>query len=83
MVQFLDIFLTNENITEESLQLIAVTALMVALKIHDTQQFPISFLVEFMWDEENLSPEDNAKQMEDAKRFLLKFEYKLMKVLMD
>lgn len=34
-----------------------------------------------MWDEEAMSPEENQRNLEQAKRFLLKYECKLMKVL--
>jgi hypothetical protein len=33
-----------------------------------------------MWDEETMTPEENQAQIDLAKRFLLKYEYKLMKV---
>jgi hypothetical protein len=33
-----------------------------------------------MWDEEKMTPEENQRQIDQAKRFLLKYECKLMKV---
>jgi hypothetical protein len=80
-VQFLDILLSTESVTQETFQLLSVTALMVALKTCDVEQLSTSFLVEFVYDEENYTLEENMKSLDDAKRFLMKYEYKLMKTM--
>ncbi|KAJ3369935.1 hypothetical protein HDU91_006735 [Kappamyces sp. JEL0680] len=80
-IQYLDIFLTNFDFGQDNVQLIGVAALLVSLKINETNHYPVAFLVEFMWDEEAMSPEENQRNLEQAKRFLLKYECKLMKLM--
>lgn len=80
-VQFLDIFLSQESFEEDRLQLIAVTALLVALKSYEVEQLTIEVLVQFLWDEQNCTPLENFKQKEAATRFLLKYEFKLVKIM--
>jgi hypothetical protein len=79
--QLLDVFLSTENISQDNFQLISVAALMVALKTCDVEQLATNYLVEFVYDDENMTPDQNIKAMDDAKRFLMKFECKLMKTM--
>lgn len=80
-IQLLDIFLTQIDFNQDSLQLVAVTALAISLKLNDTPRYPITMLVEFLWDDEQYTPEENTEQMELARKFILQHEAKLMRVL--
>jgi hypothetical protein len=79
-IMFLDILLSTEPCSQEHFQLMSVTALMVALKTCDVEQLSTAGLVEFVYDEEK-TPDQNRKNTEDAQRFLMKYEYKLMKTM--
>jgi hypothetical protein len=37
--------------------------------------------VEFVWDEESMTPQENQANIDFAKKFLLKYEFKLMKLM--
>jgi hypothetical protein len=37
--------------------------------------------VEFVWDEEIMTPQENQANIDFAKKFLLKYEYKMMKLM--
>ncbi|KAJ2995978.1 hypothetical protein HDV02_000264 [Globomyces sp. JEL0801] len=89
-IQYYDIFLSKETIDESHYQLLIVACLLVAVKVNVTNlfakfekeatRFTLDTLIEFMWDE-NEPNEVNEKQMELGKMFLLKYEYKLMKIM--
>jgi hypothetical protein len=72
--------------TEENAQLIGATSLLIALKIHvltlltkECINMKVDSLVEYLFDETSTS-EQNNKNLEDAKKFLLNYEYKFLKV---
>ncbi|KAJ3325913.1 hypothetical protein HDV06_002298 [Boothiomyces sp. JEL0866] len=76
-VQYMDILFAIGDFGQEFFQLIAVTALLVALKANETFHLPMEQLVEFLYDED-LPPEVNNHNQAQAKKFLLKWEFKLM-----
>lgn len=74
-ILYLDGMLEAFECHKSGLQLIAVAALLIATKLHDTLNFTVESLMEFIWNEDETDIQ-NRILVQDAIKFVIKYEHK-------